>query len=1275
MNWSSLRDLARSRADHRPEQQAFCFLPGDGSLGPTLTHGELDRRARAIAAVLVERAAPGARALLLYPTGLEFIAAFFGCAYAGLIAVPVPPPEPRRSRRTLARLRAVAADATPALALTTGDVLAATAGDRAGAPELATLPWIATDALESAQAAVWCPRGTASSEAVAYLQYTSGSTASPKGVMVTNGNAHGNSEAIRRAWGYGPESVALMWVPNFHDDGLVHGIVQPLHSGCTSYLMSPASVVERPGRWLAAIGQVRATHSGGPNFAYALCVRRIAAAERAALDLASWRVAYNAAEPIRAETLDSFCRAFAPHGFRREAFAPAFGLAEATLLVTTRTGKEPALLTVATEALARQGRAVPVAGGGEPARTLVGCGAAVPGTKVAIAHPENAAECAPGEVGEIWIQGPGVARGYWRQEAATAETFGAHLAGSGEGPFLRTGDLGFLDQGELYVSGRLKDLIIIHGRNHFPHDIELTVERSSPRLRPGCGAAVPIEVDGEERLAIVHEAEGDAELDIPALAAQVCRDVAEAHELQVHTLVLIRPRTIPKTSSGKLQRRACRAELAAGTLDEVGRWTVGRPAEHAPRAAGDEPGADGAPGAEPAAAEAVSWLRDWAPGRLDSRRIDERRSIPPSVVLDLGERGLFGLQMATGLGGLGLSHRGAATVLAQLGAIDLTLACLVAGHNSLGLRPLVRWATPAARAELLPDLARGRTLAAFALSEPGAGSNPRALAARAVPAAAGGWRLSGTKRWIGSAAWARAIHVFARVPAAGGSAGGITGFLVRQGAPGLRIGPEALTMGLRGMVQNEVHLDDVPAAGADLLGAVGGGMEVATDAIDLSRCLLGAVALGGIRRCAQLAARFAERRAIAGGRLLDHPVARTRLGEMSVAATAVGCLLEWVMAARDAGRTVPPEATAVLKTAGAELLWRAADAAMQLLGGRGYVESNLVPQILRDARVFRIFEGPTEVLHQFVGSSILHGGGLTPFLLELPAGERIAARLAAVAGELREQAVRLPAAERTAARHWACHRLGEMAAAGLLLAAVDAAEGHSTARRRAAEWAQLRFEEETRQALGRGPEDAARFAAAEVELLAGDLAAAIGELEQAAAGERQDLDLLLRIPAPAAMPTIPEAPTRSDRPAPAPRRGAGPSVEEVRHWLGRWLEAEVGVAPDALDPAQPFAALGLDSITATRLAAELAAWLGRPVARTAAWDFPSVEARARQLAGDESAEDGAVLAEPVPAPTAAASGDDELLALLAGVESLSPEEIRRELGSELGRPQRHPAGA
>ncbi|HEX7182275.1 MAG TPA: AMP-binding protein [Thermoanaerobaculia bacterium] len=1222
MHTNSVGSLLRDRAQERAEQDVF-FCEHEPRGKASLSYGELDLKARAVAAALLESIPAGGRVLLLYPVGFDFIIAFFACALAGVVAVPVPPPEPRRLRRTLVRLRSILADAEPAAILTTSRTLAGADAMFQGLPELRSLRCLATDMIDSSEADAW--RAPPAPTEIAYLQYTSGSTSTPKGVVGRHDNLLASSRAIQHAWGYGPDSVAVMWVPNFHDDGLVHGILQPVFSGFPSHLLTPSSVVERPVRWLKAVSRVRATHSGGPNFAYALCANRVSEEERHGLDLSSWRVAYNAAEPVRAGTLDAFCRAFGACGFRREAFFPAYGLAEATLLVTTKShGGAPGLLTVSGESLEREGRVEPAGEG----RTLVSCGSAVPDMTLVIADPGTGRRLAAGQVGEVWLAGPCVARGYWNRAEATREVFGARLAEEeGEGPFLRTGDLGFLHEGELYITSRLKDVILIHGRNHYPQDIELTVEQSRPELRPGCGAALALEVAGEQRLVLVQEVTDRAPFDGPAIIEHACREVFEVHDLQVYAMVLIRPKSIPKTSSGKIQRHACRAELLAGELEEVEGWVLGR-AGNGPvaetlrrRMAGcADTALPGSPVAvaEPetdagrdAAEETALWLRDWSVERLNSRLIDERRSIPPSVILELGDRGLFGLQVDRADGGLGLSHRGVARVLEQLAAIDLTLACLICGHNSLGLFPLQRFASEAMRRELLPDLARGRALAAFAMTEPGAGSNIRGIASRALPRG-NGWSLEGRKVWIGSAAWAGVIHVFAQVPGSG-----LTGFAVRRGTPGLRLGPEALTLGLRGMVQSAIELNGVPVGRDDLLGAVGEGLNVAEDTIALSRLFLGAVAVGGMKRCLQLMTRFADRRRVATGRLLDHPVVRARLGEVAAATSAVEALVGLAARSLDEGRFVPREVLAVLKTAAAESLWQAADHLVQMLGGRGYVETGPAPQILRDARSFRIFEGPTEVLHQFVGSSLLHGGALEAFLAGLAPGSPVAARLTEVAQRLRERApVGWETGDPVGALRWAHHRAGELATSALLLAALETAPAGGA--RHALEWARLRFEEQSARALSRGSEEACVLTAAETAEVVAEVAGSIGEMDQRLAGEEVGFDPLLCAALPAAESAVlpaaraPLAETVDSQPVEDSLAAA-----RVREWLARWITRQIGLAPEAIDLRKAFSTLGLDSVTGVQMAADLSAWLGLPVEATAAWDFPNPYALAAHLSGRE----------------------------------------------------------
>jgi amino acid adenylation domain-containing protein len=535
---STLAGLLQARVAEQPDREAYLFL-GDGEIETErLTWGELDGRARAIATALLESVKPGGRALLLYPPGLEFVAAFFGCLYAGVVAVPAYPP--RLNDRSQSRLQSIARDASPGAALTTTSIAAAAGVLSERVPELAGSRWIATDALPPAAGSRSFPEPDPAS--IAFLQYTSGSTAAPKGVMVTHANLVHNERMIGQAFAMDEDSVVVGWLPLYHDMGLIGNVLQPLHAGARCVLMSPVSFLQRPRRWLEAIDRYRGTTSGGPNFAYELCLRKASPED---LDLSSWRLAFNGAEPVRASTLERFAEVFAPSGFRREAFYPCYGLAEATLFVS---GGEP-------------GQSPRI----DPPR--VGCGHAWMGQRIVIADPETREELPSGAEGEIWVAGPSVAAGYWGNPEATERDFRARLAG-GDGPFLRTGDLGVLE-GHLFVTGRIKDLIILRGRNHYPQDIELTAERSHPDIHPGGGAAFSVEIAGEERLVLVQEVERRRDQDLDGIADAVRRAVAEEHEVQPYEVVLVRSGTVPKTSSGKVQRHAARARYLAGVAGEL----------------------------------------------------------------------------------------------------------------------------------------------------------------------------------------------------------------------------------------------------------------------------------------------------------------------------------------------------------------------------------------------------------------------------------------------------------------------------------------------------------------------------------------------------------------------------------------------------------------------------------------------------------------------------------------------------------------------------------
>lgn len=602
---STLVEILRWRATHQADRIAYIFLVDGESQTATLSYGELDQRARAIAGHLQHQGLAGERALLLYPSGLEFITAFFGCLYAGAVAVPAYPPKPNRSQ---ARLQAIVADAEARVALTTASILDRLEGPLANAPNLRGLYWLDTEGVDLQSADLWQPP-LLGEEATAFLQYTSGSTGTPRGVMVSHANLMHNQRLIARAFGHTETSTVVSWLPRYHDMGLIGDTFQPLYMGALSIFMSPVAFLQEPFRWLLAISRYRAHTSGAPNFAYDLCVRQIAPERRAALDLSSWQVAYNGAEPVRAETLERFAEAFAGSGFRREALFPCYGLAEATLFVTgSAKGAGPRFCHVDELAL-QENRVEPAPGDSPVARRLVSCGQPGDDTTIAVVNPESLAVCSPGQVGEICVAGGSVARGYWRRPEESQLALQARLPGYGDVPFLRTGDLGFLREGELYITGRLKDLIIIRGRNYYPQDIEQAIERSHPALRPAAGVAFTVEPDhateGGERLVVVNEVERQwvSSPPVEEIARAICGVVAEQFELRVHAVVLLKPGGVPKTSSGKVQRRACRESLLAGTLGEVAQWTAPTHLAEMDAETTLPPGSS---------AEAIgTWLRHW----------------------------------------------------------------------------------------------------------------------------------------------------------------------------------------------------------------------------------------------------------------------------------------------------------------------------------------------------------------------------------------------------------------------------------------------------------------------------------------------------------------------------------------------------------------------------------------------------------------------------------------------------------------------------------------
>jgi len=556
-------------AEHNPDQLAFIFLNDGESDESTLTYRELDEQSRAIAADLGDRNMEGERALLLFPPGIEFITAFYGCLYAGVTPVPAYPP---RRNRNMTRIEAISADCAARVALTTKTVVERVEPLLDEAPKLRDIDWIASDQIPHSLASRW-KMPDISGDTLGVLQYTSGSTGQPKGVMLTQRNLLANCAMICFGFDPGSQGVGMTWLPTYHDMGLVGGVLNPVFIGRPNVMMSPMAFLQKPIRWLRAISNYGCCISGGPNFAYQLCNDKITTEQCEGLDLSTWDLAFNGAEPVRAETLNEFSEKFAPYGFQSNAHYPCYGMAETTLIVTGGVKQEEPIVRYF-DGRALDKHYVETANPEDPhARSLVGCGTVLPEGEVIIVNPETFEATPEGLVGEIWVRCPSTGKGYWQKPEATAATFHAKLKGDKENKdYLRTGDLGFLDKRELFVTGRVKDLIIIRGVNRYPQDIEATVENVSERLRSSGAAAFALDVEGRERLMVVCEIERSRNKEWADVILAVRRSIASEHDLPPDAVILVRAGSIPKTSSGKIQRYAVKKMFLEDELSVVAKW-------------------------------------------------------------------------------------------------------------------------------------------------------------------------------------------------------------------------------------------------------------------------------------------------------------------------------------------------------------------------------------------------------------------------------------------------------------------------------------------------------------------------------------------------------------------------------------------------------------------------------------------------------------------------------------------------------------------------------
>ncbi|MEZ4315563.1 MAG: AMP-binding protein [Polyangiaceae bacterium] len=636
MKLQNLMDVLTLRAAESPDKRAYSFL-GDGETPTeTLTYAELDEQARAIGATLQHLCRPGDRAVLLYEPGLAFVAAFLGCQYAGVVAVPTLPPNMNRIQTTVDRLYGILRDAEPSLILTTGELLPALKKAMQGRADLSKARWQATDRLDRSRARFWT-RPDCREEGLSFLQYTSGSTQAPRGVMVTHWNILENLAMLRQVSGLSPSRTMVGWLPLFHDMGLIGIMLHGLFAGGETHLMSPLSFLKKPVRWLRAISGRSGVFSGGPNFAFDLCVERITEEQKQGLDLTGWEVAFSGAETVRAATLDRFYSAFKGHGLRRESLLPCYGLAEATLVVSARTpGSDYRALTVDRAAL-EKGSALPREPGAGETLDIVSCGEVKGEQQLAIVDPETRQRRDDGEIGEIWVKGAHVAAGYWRSPEQSRETFSAMTA-DGDGPFLRTGDLGFVCSGELHVTGRIKEILLVRGRCLYPQDIEAAVgalSDSFPEVRADDCVAFSLPGEDAERIGLIVQVntQKNPRFDAGQLIEAVQERLLREMEIGLDEVVLVKS-AVPRTSSGKKMRTTCRQLLKEGLEEKL--KVVHRHRRANPALAADPARAAGSahrPFTDERALAIFGRMAAWIARR---ERLDPERIAPGHALTDLG---------------------------------------------------------------------------------------------------------------------------------------------------------------------------------------------------------------------------------------------------------------------------------------------------------------------------------------------------------------------------------------------------------------------------------------------------------------------------------------------------------------------------------------------------------------------------------------------------------------------------------------------------------------
>ena len=1184
----TLMHLLQQQAAQQPDKLIYHYLTASGDIEASLSYQQLDQDCRSLAKGLRQHMAVGDRCLLLFPQGLDFIRAFWACLYAGVVPLPVYPPTQSQQSE---RLAAIVADANASAALTNQSFYSKCQQwlgnqQHSDGATLLTLEQLLEEN-EPADAewlsSSWHANG------LAFIQYTSGSTGTPKGVPIYQQALLSNLAHIRDGFHVQRGSSGAGWLPLYHDMGLVGNVLSPVFVDCPVYLFSAQDFIRRPVLWLDIISRYRISTSGAPNFAYQYCIDKVSDEQLASLDLSCWQQAFCGAEPVSAATLQAFSTRFAACGFAAAAFLPCYGMAEATLFIS---GNKPlshsARLLELDAAALQQGQVIERVNGG---KTLVSCGYPAEGCSIKIVAPEQRQVLGERQIGEIWLASPALTPGYWQQAQLNARVFNQHPVGEPEQGYFRTGDLGFIADGQLYITGRLKEMIIIRGRNLYPADIEQQVALAHPAINPHRIAAFAAPAGQGEGLMVVAELERtQMRHHDPRLVWQaLCARLNQQFSLAVSGGALLKPGQLPITSSGKIQRLACAAQWQAQSWNSL--------YHHA--------GASQQASAR--CVQLLDWLKQYGQRRLNSRQMDERRSLDPHLLLELGRRGFFGLNIPQQYGGLALAETDIMLLMQQLGALDVSVAAMLGVHLALGVTPILEHGTAEQQQRYLPLLASGQMLAAFAISEPQAGSNPRAMQST-LQQQADGWLLNGNKCWIGNAGWAGLILVISQCQDSQQQALGLTATVVDTSLAGVEIGPEAMTTGMRAMVQNSVWFNAVNVAPGDVLAAPGQGFAVAQSAMHAGRLGIMAICVGALRRSCQYLLQYAQSRQLAAGLLIEQAPIQQWLTEGLIKAELLARFSQRLAQRRTAQQSVSTDLYSIAKCLAPEWLGQTLDQVMQALGGRGYIEDGLVPQLWRDARLLRIFEGPTESLQSHLGQRLWQQPQqLRQAFSELGADNAYADLLAwqqsqTTAGDDKHQL------------SWRYYQSGAVVAWQLMAALAENDAEHAFIREGLAH-ARAQATRAT----------SAMLAAAELSDIAQQLDAYIGPCGQNRAQTPTDIEARLpwqqvaishQADRPGNAADVPEAVATASAKEhnTLPEPNGTTSVQAIEQWLCQWLQAHLPASGGVVQGDSVLAALGLDSIIAVECSVAIEQQWQITLPLEWFWQVPTVRALAQQLA-------------------------------------------------------------